>query len=147
MTDYIQESEKNSLTGRLKELLTDISPFIDNASKDQKRKLLSVLDDLRKTNRRKHYRKPCSITVNYSIWGDAFNGLVKDISAGGMFILSIETDLEFSVGQEITVNFPTHTKKQESIKFPGKVAWIVPKGIGVKFKAEDQNLESIIESL
>ena len=121
MTDYIQESKKNSLTGRLKELLTDISPFIDNASKDQKQKLLGVLDDLRKTNRRKHYRKPCSITVNYSIWGDAFNGLVKDISSGGMFILSIETDMEFSVGQEITVNFPTHTKEQELIKLPESV--------------------------
>ncbi len=147
MTDYIQESEKNSLTGRLKELLTDISPFIDNASKDQKQKLLIVLDDLRKTNRRKHYRKPCSITVNYSIWGDAFKGLVKDISTSGMFILSIETDMVFSVGQEITVNFPSPTKKQELIKLPGKVVWIVPKGIGVKLEAEDQNLESIIESL
>jgi len=147
MTDYIQESEKNSLTGRLKKLLRDISPFIDNASKDQKLKLLSVLDDLRKTNRRKHNRKPCSITLNYSIGGDAFNGLVKDISAGGMFILSIETDLAFSAGQEITVNFPAHTKNQEPIKLPGKVIWIVPKGIGVKFKAEDQNLKAIIESL
>lgn len=39
MTDSIQQSEKNSLTGRLKELLTDISPFIDNASEDQKQKL------------------------------------------------------------------------------------------------------------
>ena len=146
MTDSIQQSEKNSLTGRLKELLTDISPFIDNASEDRKLKLLSVLDDLRKTNRRKHYRKPCAITVNYSTWGDAFKGLVKDISAGGIFILSIETDMVFSVGQEIIVNFPNHTKKQP-IELPGKVAWTVPKGIGVKFKAKDQNLEAIIESL
>jgi len=147
MTDSIQQSEKNSSTGRLKELLTDISPFIDNASEDQKQKLLSVLDDLRKTNRRKNDRKPCSITVNYSIGGDAFNGLVKDISAGGMFILSVETDMVFSVGEEITVNFLNYTKKQEPIKLPGKVVWIVPKGIGVKFKAEDQNLGSIIGSL
>jgi len=147
MTDYIQESEKNSLTGRLKELLTDIFHFINNASKEQKQKLLSVLDDLRKNDRRKHYRKPCSITANYSILGDTFNGLVKDISAGGIFILSIETDMVFSEGQEITVNFPTHTEKQEPIKLLGEVVWLVPEGIGVKFKAEDQNLESIIESL
>ena len=147
MTNSIQQSEKDSLTGRLKELLTDISPFIDNASEDQKQKLLSVLYDLRKTNRRKHYRKSCSITVNYSTSGDAFKGLVKDISSGGMFILSIETDMVFSVGQEITVNFPSHAKKQEPIEFPGKVVWTVPRGIGVKFKAKDQNLEAIIESL
>ena len=147
MTNFIQQSEKNSLTGRLKELLTDISPFIDNASEDLKQKLLSVLDDLRKTNRRKHDRKPCSITVNYSTLGDAFKGLVKDISAGGMFILSIETAKVFSVGQELIVNFPTPAKKQKPIEFPGKVVWTVPKGIGVKFKAKDQNLEAIIESL
>ena len=66
MTDSTQQSEKAGLTGRLKELLTDISPFIDNASEDQKQKLLSVLEDLRKSDRRKHSRKPCSITVNYS---------------------------------------------------------------------------------
>jgi len=147
MTNSIQQSEKNSLTGRLKELLTDISPFIDNASEDQKQKLLSVLDDLRKTNRRKHHRKPCSITVNYSTLGDAFKGLVKDISSGGMFILSIETAKVFSVGQELIVNFPTPTKKQKPIEFAGKVVWTVPKGIGVKFKAKDQNLKAIIESL
>ena len=147
MTNSIRQSEKNSLTGHLKELLTDISPFIDNASEDQKQKLLSVLDDLRKTNRRKHDRKPCSITVNYSTLGDAFKGLVKDISAGGMFILSIETAMAFSVGQELIVNFPTPTKKQKPIEFPGKVVWTVPKGIGVKFKAKDQNLKAIIEFL
>ncbi len=147
MTDFIQQSEKNSSTSRLKELLTNIAPFINNASEDQKQKLLSMLDDLRKTNRRKHDRKPCSITVNYSAWGDAFKGLVKDISAGRMFILSIETDMAFSVGQEITVNFPNHTKKQEPIELPGKVVWTVPKGIGVKFKAEDQNLKAITESI
>ncbi len=147
MTNSIQQSEKNSLTGRLKELLTDISPFIDNASEDQKQKLLSVLDDLRKNNRRNHDRKPCSITVNYSTGGDAFKGMVKDISAGGIFILSIETAKVFSVGQELIVNFPTPTKKQKQIEFPGKVVWTVPKGIGVKFKAKDQNLEAIIESL
>ena len=148
MTDSIQQSEKaSSLTGRLKELLTDISPFIDNASEDQKQKLLSVLDDLRKSDRRKHSRRPCSITVNYSTWGDSFKGLVKDINAGGMFILSIETDMVFSAGQEITVNFPTLPDKHEPIELYGKVAWTMPEGIGVKFKAEDQNLEAMIESL
>ena len=90
MTDSIQQSEKaSSLTGRFKKLLTDVAPLINNASEDQKRKLLSVLDDLRKSDRRKHSRKPCSITVNYSTRGDSFKGLMKDISAGGMFILSV----------------------------------------------------------
>ncbi len=147
MTDSIQQSEKASLTGRLKELLTDIPPFIDNASEDQKRKLLSVLDDLRKSDRRKHPRKPCSITVDYSTQGDGFEGLVKDMSTGGMFILSIETDMVLSVGQEIVVNFPTLPNKHEPIELYGEVAWTMPEGIGVKFKAEDQNLEAMIESL
>lgn len=147
MTNSIQQSEKNSLTGRLKELLTDISPFIDNASEDQKQKLLSVLDDLRKSDRRKHSRKPCSITVNYFTSGDGFKGLVKDMSAGGMFILSIETDMVLSVGQEIAVNFSTLPNKHEPIELYGEVAWTMPEGIGVKFKAEDQNLEAMIESL
>jgi hypothetical protein len=120
MTDSIPQSEKASLTGRLKELLTEVSSFIDNASEDQKQKLLSVLEDLRKSDRRKHSRKPCSITVNYSTSGDGFKGLVKDMSAGGMFILSIETDMVFSEGQEIVVNFPTLPNKHEPIELYGK---------------------------
>ena len=52
-----------------------------------------------------------------------------------------------SVGQEITVNFPTLPDKHEPIELYGKVAWAMPEGIGVKFKAEDQNLEAMIESL
>lgn len=111
MTDSTQQSEKASLTNRLKELVTDISPFIDNASEDQKQKLLSVLEDLRKSDRRKHSRRPCSITVNYS------------------------------------TNFPTLPDKHEPIELYGKVAWAMPEGIGVKFKAEDQDLEAMIESL
>jgi len=147
MTDSIQQSEKASLTHRLKELLTHVSSFIDNASEDQKQKLLSVLDDLRKSDRRKHFRRPCSITVNYSTLGDGFKGLLKDMSAGGMFILSIETAVVFSVGQKITVNFPALPNKQKPIELHGEVAWSMPEGIGVKFKAEDQNLEAMIESL
>ena len=49
MTNSIQQSEKNSLTGRLKELLTDISLFIDKASEDQKQKFLSILYIVNKT--------------------------------------------------------------------------------------------------
>ena len=106
-----------------------------------------MLDDLRKSDRRKHSRKPCSITVNYFTSGDGFKGLVKDMSAGGMFILSIETDMVLSVGQEIAVNFSTLPNKHEPIELYGEVAWAMPEGIGVKFKAEDQNLEAMIESL
>ena len=101
-----------------------------------------------KPERRKHPRKLCSIAVDCSTWGDhALKGLVKDISLGGAFILSIETDRVLAVGQEITVHFATLPKKREPIELPAEVVWAVPEGIGVKFTTPESNLEEIIESL
>jgi len=101
-----------------------------------------------KPDRRKHPRKPCSIAVDCSTWGDhALKGLVKDISLGGAFILSIETDRVLAVGQQITVNFATLPNEQEPIELPAEVVWAVSEGIGVKFTTSDSDLEEIIESL
>ena len=100
-----------------------------------------------KPDQRKHPRKPCFIAVDCSTWGDSLKGFVKDISLGGAFIMSIETDRVLSVGQLITVNFAALPDRQEPIELPAEVVWTVPDGIGVKFTAPDKDLETIMESL
>lgn len=108
----------------------------------------SGLPAQRKPDRRKHPRKPCSIAVDCSTWADySLKGFVKDISLGGAFILSIETDRVLAVGQEITVHFATLPNKQEPVALPAEVVWVLPEGIGVKFTTPDSHLEEIIESL
>ena len=146
MTDSMQQSDKHdkgSVTGWLKDLLKDISPFIDNASEEQKQRLLSVLEDLRKTDRRKHPRKPCSISITCTVQDRDFTDIVTNISPGGVFI---QTSEALSVGQQVTLAFSS-PDQEEPINATGKIVWDSPNGIGVKFTSASNNLKEVIKGL
>ena len=79
---------------------------------------------------RKHPRKPFSKNINYSANKKFYEGLVKDISRGGMFIKSED---KFSVGQELTLAIPS-ANRLKILKLRGEVVRTDKKGFGVKFK-------------
>lgn len=144
MTDSAQPYDKAGLTGRLKELLRGISPFIDNASENQKRELLRLLKDLRQRERRKYPRKPHTTAVTYATLDRVFKSFVRNIGNGGVFI---ETSEPLFPGEDVTLSF-SFPKDGKPIKIAGEIVWtIVDKGIGVKFTTDDHNLEAVIESL
>ena len=143
MTDSTQQSDKASPTGWLKDLLKDISPFIDKASEDQKQRLLSLLEELQKTDRRKRPRKPCSISITYTVQDGSFTDMVTNIGSGGVFI---QTSEAFSLGQKVTLAFSS-PDQEEPIKATGKIVWGSQDGIGVEFTTPRNDLEALIESL
>jgi Tfp pilus assembly protein PilZ len=158
MRDGDQEPEESTPKAQLRELIKDISAYIDHASEEQQRSLLGVLGDERlldllenpaRVNRRKYPRKICSIVAGCSTQGRAFKGMVKNISLGGMFIICIETDRAFSVGQRITVSLPSLSKNQQPIELQGEIVWTVPDGIGVgvKITTGAKDLETIMRHL
>jgi len=158
MTDFDQDSDASSPKAQLKALVKDISEYIEKASEEQQQSLLAVLGDERllhflenpqSVNRRKYPRKTCSIVAGCSTRGRAFKGMVKNISLGGMFILCIETEKAFSVGQQITVTLPSLSKDQETIELQGEIVWTVPDGIGVgvKITTGARDLETIMRHL
>ncbi|MDY6953012.1 MAG: PilZ domain-containing protein [Thermodesulfobacteriota bacterium] len=137
-------SQKETLTGRLKELLRDIYPFIDNASEDQKRELIGLLENLRQRERRRHPRKRRATAVTYATLDRVFKSFIRNIGNGGVFI---ETSEPLFPGQDVTLSF-SFPKDREPVKIAGEIVWtIVDKGIGVKFITGDHNLEAVIESL
>jgi Tfp pilus assembly protein PilZ len=73
--------------------------------------------------RREFARSLVDIPVEFSVQGRFYDGLIKNISKGGVFI---ETSGTFSVGQEISLYFGKET-------IIGTVIWVDPKGIGLKF--------------
>jgi Tfp pilus assembly protein PilZ len=144
MTDSSQLSNKAGLTGHLKELLKDISPFIDHASEDQKRRLLSLLEDLRRNDRRKYPRKPHSSAVTYATLDRVFKSFVQNIGTGGVFI---ETSEPLFPEEAITLTF-SFPNQQQPVTLTVKIVWTVEdRGVGVKFTTANHNLEAIIESL
>ena len=74
-------------------------------------------------DRREFVRRPVDIPVKLSVQGRFYDGLIKNISKGGVFI---EAKGTFSVGQKISFCFGKET-------IIGTVIWVDPKGFGVKF--------------
>lgn len=131
-------SEEQLLT-LLKQLLGDnfathMFKLILEMSEDQRDILLEKLEGMSLDNgnieRRGHSRKPCLMSVDYTINKRKYRSFILDISAFGIFI---ETKNLFPTGQEMKMSFtvPTHPTP---FKLTGEIVWCGTQGIGVKFK-------------
>ena len=143
MTDPSQQSDESNPEARLKEMLEDVSAYIDNLSAEQKQRALSELEELLEQDRRENPRIPCSIPVTCETEHRVFEDFIRDISAGGAFV---ETSAAFSPGETISLTFSS-PKLDEPIKITGQIVWKARKGIGVKFATLSKNLEAVILSL
>jgi hypothetical protein len=138
---------------RFQELLDQISTIIDKGSDKEREPLLALLkesrlwellESLEKQKRRKHPRKGCAMQIDCATWRGGFDGVVTDISLGGMFI---ETDTPVCPQQEITANlYPPGDAAP--IRITGEVVWTPRQGVGVRFTSSPaKELKKIIESL
>ncbi len=152
MMDFPQSSDKSGIKARLKQLSRDISTFADQAPEEQQRALLAMLDEQSlytvlknwaHENRRKAFRKPCSLSVHYTIEDKLLTDIAKNISTGGVFI---ETFAPLSVGQEITLTI-SPPNQEKPIETVGEIVWSGSRGVGVRFITESEDLEAMIESL
>jgi Tfp pilus assembly protein PilZ len=80
---------------------------------------------------RKHPRRPFTKNIHYAANKQFYEGLVKDISRGGMFIKSND---KFPVGQELTLAIPS-ASRLKGLKLRGEVVRIDKEGFGVKFRS------------
>lgn len=78
---------------------------------------------------RQHYRKSTLIIVDYVTPEGQSKGVIKDISAGGMYLRAKTPP---SVGQSIRLEFPLFNFEQP-ILVSGSVTRAEPDGFGVKF--------------
>jgi hypothetical protein len=85
---------------------------------------------------REYPRKDCQADVIYSKNNRLAQGMIVNISAGGLYIY---TDSPFAVGQEITLRFE-HPFAEKQIKVNGKIVRNDHKGIGVKFEQTIGNI-------
>ena len=86
-----------TITHQLFQLITEMS-------EDEKRTLLKLLKGgaLKGKCRRQHFRKPVHMPVRYTNKDGLSSGVIRDISLGGVFILSRGA---FSLGQSLSVAF------------------------------------------
>ena len=130
------ESNEVSITGRLIQI-------IKNMPENEQRILLKDLEERQFEERRKHSRKPFLMAVDYSTQDHVYKDFIQDISAGGVFI---QTNMPFTVGQEVSLTFPLPDYKTH-LKIVGEVVRSTTQGVGVKFKMTDEDQEVMITSL
>jgi Tfp pilus assembly protein PilZ len=144
MTTSARGSDPSAVQARVIELLTDIFLFVDTASEQQQRRILTALEDLRERERREHPRKACSMRVTVTTPDLFSTDTIRDISAGGAFV---ETPVALSAGDQITLWFSL-PERREPIMITGEVVWSPRKGVGVKFvSCLDKALIKMIEAL
>ena len=80
--------------------------------------------------KRGHSRKPCLISVDYTVQNRDYRSFILDMSAFGVFI---ETKNLFPPGLEIKMIF-TVPSQQNPFKLTGQIVWSGTQGIGVAFK-------------
>lgn len=74
-------------------------------------------------------RTPCSESTHFSANRTIFEGVIKNVSEGGIYV---QTRERFTVGQEVVVA-GAFDASGDDIKRRGKVVWYDDKGIAVEF--------------
>ena len=118
-----------TITHQLFQLITEMS-------EDEKRILLKLLKGgaLKGKCRRQHFRKAVHMPVRYTNRDGLSSGVIRDISLGGVFILSRSA---FSPGQSLSVSLsPANFEK--TVWITGDVMRVTPEGIGVRFRLMNQ---------
>jgi hypothetical protein len=114
---------------QFKILLEDLPAYFRRASEEQQRVLLDFLADWTYFLRRKHRRKDCSIPVDFAIGDKAFSSIIRNVSAGGVFV---EKANGIGVGEQTTLAFWFPALAKPS-KIKGQVARESSEGFGVQF--------------
>ncbi|MBT8373934.1 MAG: PilZ domain-containing protein [Deltaproteobacteria bacterium] len=135
------------LKGLLKDHFTTyLFRLIIEMSDDQQLMLIKQLEQTSaksgKLDKRSHLRKPCLVSVDYTIGKRKFKSFMLDISTFGVFI---ETKTLFPVGKEIIMTFSLSTY-QKPFKLTGEIIWSGSQGIGAKFKYLNRHQFDIIKS-
>jgi hypothetical protein len=132
MIEFSEESN-----GTQSESVTDeLIDAIKKLSESQQEYLLQAVKDWI-DDKRGYPRKECQAEVIYSDNNRLVQGMIINISAGGLFL---QPDSPFTVGQEITLTFE-HPFAKKQMKVVGEIVRSDEKGIGVKF---NQNIGFVL---
>ena len=83
--------------------------------------------EFKRHNERKNY----GADIVFACKGNAYRGIVKNLSLGGAFIATPSVNL-FSQGDLITLNIP-FTGGKRTVKRKGSVRWLNNEGFAIEF--------------
>lgn len=132
MPDLVAHTQIDSIKPRLLELIEELP-------EEYCRTLFQKVQATMPKDLREHPRVGCFIPVDYTRQGCSFEGFIKDISKGGVFI---ETRAHQNVGDKIKLTFSS-PKRPKPITVTGRIVRENILGVGVEFeKAKEVTVES-----
>ena len=117
---------KSSNKDRLLEIINDMTD-------EEQQDLIKELEDRQSRDMRRYERKSHSMPVEYVAQDHTSQGVIKDISVGGVLLETNEIGGSFSIGEDIILSIQ-YPNQEKYIKIRGEVVRIDPQKIGVKFK-------------
>ena len=127
-----------TITHQLFQLITEMS-------EDEKRNLLKLIKKgtLKSKCRRQYFRKPLHVPVRYTSRDGLSSGFIRDISLGGVFIL---TRKALSPGERLSVSLcPTNPEK--SVWIRGDIMRVTAEGIGIRFRSINEIQKAAVISV
>ena len=107
--------------------------IINDMSDEEQQDLITELEDRQSRDMRRYERKSQSMPVEYVAQDHTSQGVIKDISVGGVLLETNEIGGSFSIGEDIILSIQ-YPNQEKYIKIRGEVVRIEPQRIGVKFK-------------
>jgi len=80
-------------------------------------------------DKRQYPRRYCSRSIFFSDSNRPYDGIIKNLSLGGIYV---EAPTKFLTGQVLKVAIPVD-ENSRGIKLKGKVIWLNQKGFGLAF--------------
>lgn len=136
-------SEKQTLKRQM--IIARLFILINQLDKDDLLEALRLLDNPELRWVREYPRLDCFLLVDFAAGGKAYKGVVRDISAGGVFI---ETSEPLTYGQHIALCYTlSESNTPMPFKVNGRVTRIFPNGVGVQYEDITHYQQEIINSL
>jgi len=107
--------------------------IINDMTDEEQQDLIKELEDRQSRDMRRYERKSQSMSVEYVSQDHSSQGVIKDISVGGVLLETNEIGGSFSLGEDIILSIQ-YPNQEKYIKIRGEVVRIEPQRIGVKFK-------------
>jgi len=119
--------------------LIDQDEYVELSVFDQLVEIISKMTDAEQENllealkkrrpQQREERKTMYAETTFTISGEGYNGVVRNLSKSGLFL---ETQELFSAGQDILVNW-RRSQDAKIIKVRGRIARVALNGIGIQF--------------
>jgi len=140
----LNDSKKAAFNGSPRaEVTARLYELIQQLTQEERYRLLVDLEKHLTPKKRKYPRKDYFMNVQFSADHRLFNGFIRNISSGGIYVETLKEQLQhLHKGHHIVITFQ-HPDTHGHVKITGQIVRINTSGMGVHFTEKLRDLRSL----